>query len=129
MVTQTAAAVKTLTIGTMTFPVATWRRAYERAIAEGIRVFQCNGHWFATSATQPGVLHHVNGTCDCEGATYGRLCKHVAATIAERIRQGELARCATCGRVAARSEMAAEYRHVGGQDDRREFYCAGEHIR
>ncbi len=92
--------VKTLTILGHTAPVATWLRAFERARAEGVKVYRMDGEWYATSVSHKGQRHHVNASCDCEAARRGLLCKHIAAVLAARIRLGELARCETCGRVA-----------------------------
>lgn len=126
MIAQTTTQ-RTLTIAGHTHPVTVWARAIARARAEGIKVHRIGSQWYATSASHPGQLHSVNGHCDCQGAQHGHVCTHLAATLSARLGQGELARCATCGHIAARSEMASEYRHVGGQPDRREWYCANGH--
>ena len=105
-------------------PAATWQRALDRAHQSGIKVHRIGAEWYATSASQPGQFHHVNGSCDCQGAQHGHLCQHVAAVASARIRQGELGRCAECGRVLPLAQLEGEWRHVGGADDRLELFCA-----
>jgi SWIM zinc finger len=122
MLPQTTAE-RTLTIAEHTAPVSTWKRAIARARAEHVKVFRFSGEWYATSTTQQGELYHVNGRCTCQGAQHGRICKHLSAVLSARLAQGELAQCSTCGRVLPVEHLVGEWRHVGGQDDRRELYC------
>src|SRR5450756_2088742 len=104
MLTQTAPARTVEVLGHVA-PAATWRRALERAHVDGIRVYRHGAEWYATSASRPDELHHVNGACDCEGAQHSRICKHLVAVASARALQGELAACAACGRVLPLAEL------------------------
>lgn len=108
-------------------PVAKWQDALARAHQNGIRVQVLGGQWFATSASHPGALYLVNGTCHCEGASRGHLCQHLAAVRSAQASQGLLARCEVCGRVDFASRMHFEQRHVGGIGEVGGFYCNGTH--
>lgn len=122
MIAQTTGE-RTLTIDQHTATVGAWRRAYQRAKSEGVKVLRVGGEWYATSVSQPGVRHRVNGHCDCEGADHGLICKHLAAVLSARYGRGELAKCQACGVVGPVGRMAREYLHVGGQADREAWYC------
>ncbi|HEY5474748.1 MAG TPA: hypothetical protein VIK32_16360 [Candidatus Limnocylindrales bacterium] len=53
----------------------------------------------ASSASHPGTYHRVGERCDCSAGSRGLVCKHLAAVIAERFIDGELAMCPHCGYV------------------------------
>jgi hypothetical protein len=61
-----------------------FKRLVQKAKDEGVRIFRSylTGEWFATSVSEPELLHHVwlDG-CDCKGFQYWGRCKHLAALI------------------------------------------------
>jgi len=119
-----------LSIDGTTASVDAWRRALERAKAEGVKVWHLPPspggepeQWVTSSSSHPGQRHHVNGRCDCEGARRGLLCKHVAAVVSARLALGQLVQCQLCGRVGEASRMHFEQRWVGGEGWRDGWYC------
>ena len=135
MVAAAEREVKMLTISETTASVDAWRRAYERARNEGIRVWHLPTtrggqpeEWLTSSASQPGKRHRVNGTCDCEGARRGLICKHLAAVVSARLGLGQLVKCELCGRVGPAERMHFEQRWVGGVGYVDAWYCGeGRH--
>ena len=99
MVTQISERVETLNVLDTVAPLDSWKRAYERAKAEQIRVYRDASGWCTSSTTEPGRKHRVDLTCDCLAGEHGHVCKHCAAVISARLRVGVLARCQTCGRI------------------------------
>ncbi len=117
-------ATGTLTICDHTAPLETWRRALERARASGVKVYRTStGEYYATSTSRPGQRHHVNGSCDCEGARHGRICKHLVAVRGAQYRAGELHQCAACGRAAPTERMVEEDAWLGGVGYVERWYC------
>lgn len=123
MVTAANGNVNHLSICGQSAPVDAWKRALERAHAEGVRVHRDARGWYTSSASHPDKAHRVNGRCDCQAAMHSRVCKHLAAVRSAQALRGELARCEHCGRVDYTSQMFYESRHVGGQPDRHCYYC------
>jgi len=126
--------VRTLTIGEHTASVGAWRRALERARNEHIKVWHLPAsrggqpeEWITSSSSQPGKRHKVNGSCDCEAARRGLVCKHLAAVVSARLGLGQLVRCELCGRVGEAAKMHYEPRWVGGEGWRDAWYCDGRH--
>jgi hypothetical protein len=119
---------RTLTIAEHTAPLATWQRAISRARAEGVRVQRHGDTWLATSTSDPTRVHTVNGRCDCEGATFGLVCKHEAAVRSAQLGAGELYVCQECGRVAAaRHEVGHSLGWLGGHGWIDTYHCTAGH--
>jgi SWIM zinc finger len=115
MVASTESKVKTLNVCGKVAPVDAWHRAYERAKSEGVKVYRDGDEWTTTSTSEPGRRHRVNGSCDCQGAEKGLICKHLSAVVAAQLRAGVLARCPLCGyigRVGDEIVVACEW--LGG---------------
>jgi len=64
---------------------AQWKRALERAIAEGLDVLvgPVSGEAFVESVQHPGALYRVTATRGaCPAGQQGQVCKHVACHLA-----------------------------------------------
>lgn len=119
---------KNLSILGTIYPVETLKAAYQRAHAEGVRVFRVDGQWYTNSISQPNRRHHVIGTvCDCQASRKGHLCKHVAAVFSARMKIGELVRCPHCGIVGeAGTDIVERLGYVGGKGYETYTQCADE---
>lgn len=63
-----------------------FKRLLGRAREEGVRIFKSfsQQEFFATSVSQPGIVHNVwPSGCDCRGFTFHGRCKHMAALLNE----------------------------------------------
>jgi len=94
-------------------------RALERARTQQVMVKQCNGEWLASSVSEPGNWHRVNGSCDCLGAQRGLVCKHKVAM--EQVKQGNWHQCVVCGVYSADVRPVTAY--VGGHGYQVHYAC------
>ena len=57
-------------------------RLAAQATASGVRIYSHGTTYYATSKSDPGVLHRVTAwSCDCHGYRYRGRCRHHAALL------------------------------------------------
>lgn len=68
-------------------------RALARGVAAGLKVYRVSGHEdvrFVTSQSEPGLGYLVtllpddDAYCSCVGASFGRICQHLALVLADQ---------------------------------------------